>query len=116
MENPELYALYESLEEQLSWSRLNDSFIRNDEVGARVHWKLVKDTIDLIIEKSGGTAPLTQPPMGASDDARYLFDQITGAAYHGFAFRQCLAHNPDVIRACRVLVKALKDAGVQGMD
>lgn len=63
------------------------------------------------------TKPTTnQLAPGAAQDAQWLFDQLTGASYYGFAFREVLMKDPEARKAARTLVNQLKAAGVRGMD
>lgn len=63
------------------------------------------------------TKPTTnQLAPGAAQDAQWLFDQLTGASYYGFAFREVLMKDPEARKAARTLVNQLKAAGVKGMD
>lgn len=48
--------------------------------------------------------------------ARALFDQITGAAYFGYHFREVLFADDEALAAAQTLVDRLRANGVRGMD
>jgi hypothetical protein len=54
--------------------------------------------------------------VSAIEDAKALFDQITGASYYGFGFRQALIIDEDAREAARVLVERLKHHGAKGLE
>lgn len=56
------------------------------------------------------------PPASVGKDAESLFNQVTGASYYGFHFREVLMENPEARAAARKLAECLKAAGVKGMD
>lgn len=45
-----------------------------------------------------------------------LFDQLTGASYYGYAFREVLRNNVEAREAAAKLVAALEAAGVKGIN
>jgi hypothetical protein len=62
--------------------------------------------------------PLTPTELepGVVEDAKSLFDQITGASYYGFGFRQTLIIDDEARKAARVLVSRLQHHGAKGLD
>ena len=53
---------------------------------------------------------------GVVEDAKSLFDQITGASYYGFGFRQALIIDEEARKAARTLVSRLKYHGAKGLE
>ena len=45
-----------------------------------------------------------------------LFDQITGASYYGFGFRQVLINDAEAREAARALISRLRFHGARGLD
>ena len=56
------------------------------------------------------------PPVGVMADAIHLFDQITGASYHGVGFKKILIEDEEAFKAARTLVDLLKHHGMKGME
>jgi hypothetical protein len=52
----------------------------------------------------------------ATQRATTLFDQLTGASYYGYAFREVLRTNHEAREAAGRLVACLKAAGVKGLE